>query len=109
MEPDDLLCSRNARPEKDGEGVARCPLCSQNAHDQNVLVRCAQLRATLAAPLGRDEEDRKALARAHGKSWRASGWADEKSGLFEHLAATLRSTETDRYVSLRGAHVAAVC
>ena len=24
------------------EGVARCPSCSQNAHDENVLVRCAQ-------------------------------------------------------------------
>ena len=42
MEPDDLLCSRNARPQKDGEGAARCPSCSQNAHDETVLVRCAQ-------------------------------------------------------------------
>ena len=42
MEADDLLGSRNARPEKDGEGAARCPSCSQNAHDKNVLVRCAQ-------------------------------------------------------------------
>ncbi|MEP6891109.1 MAG: hypothetical protein ABI955_10505, partial [Nitrospirota bacterium] len=31
--------------------VARCPPCSQNAHDKNVLVRCAQSRATLATPL----------------------------------------------------------
>jgi len=31
MEPDDLLCSRNARPQKDGEGAARCPFCSRNA------------------------------------------------------------------------------
>ena len=37
MEPDDLLCSRNARPQKDGEGVARCPSCSQNAHGETVL------------------------------------------------------------------------
>jgi hypothetical protein len=37
-----VLCSRNARPEKDEKGVARCPSCSQNAHDRNVLVRCAQ-------------------------------------------------------------------
>ncbi len=34
MEPDDLLCSRNARSQKDGERVARCPSCSQNAHDE---------------------------------------------------------------------------
>jgi len=37
METDGLLCSGNARPQKDGEGTARCLLCSQNAHDQNVL------------------------------------------------------------------------
>ena len=42
METDGLLCSRNARPQKDGD-------------------------------------DRKALARAHGTSWRASGWAGEKA------------------------------
>ena len=46
-----------------GEGTARCPSCSQNAHDQNVLVRCAQLRATLAAPLKNDEESSKGYAR----------------------------------------------
>jgi hypothetical protein len=51
MEPDDLLCSRNARPQKDEEGAARCPPCSQNAHDETVLVRCAQSRAALATPL----------------------------------------------------------
>ena len=43
MELDDLLCSRNARPEKDGEGEPPDhPSCSQNAHAQKVLVRCAQ-------------------------------------------------------------------
>ena len=38
MEADDLLCSRNARPGKDGEGrqgAARCPSCSQNAHGES--------------------------------------------------------------------------
>ena len=68
MEADDLLCSHNARPQKDGEGAARCPSCSQNAHNKNVLVRCAQSRAALATPLTRDEEDRKVLAWAHGTS-----------------------------------------
>ncbi len=38
MEPDDLLCSRNARLKKEGEGAARCPSCSQNAHGETVLV-----------------------------------------------------------------------
>jgi hypothetical protein len=50
-------------------GAARCPLCSQNAHNKNVLVRCAQWRATLATPLTRDEEDWKALAPSY---WHAS-------------------------------------
>jgi hypothetical protein len=47
MEPDDLLWSRNARPKKDGEGAAKCPSCSQNAHDEAVLtwVKGASWRA----------------------------------------------------------------
>jgi hypothetical protein len=60
------------------EGAARCPLCSQNAHEQNVLAwasdasrrvegrsgeKVAQLRATLAAPLKNDEESSKGYAR----------------------------------------------
>ena len=47
MEPDDLLCSRNARPPKDEEGAARCPPCSQNTHDETVLVRGAQFKGRL--------------------------------------------------------------
>jgi hypothetical protein len=49
MGPDDLLRLRNARPQKDEEGAARCPLCSQNAHGETVLVRCAQLGDQSAA------------------------------------------------------------
>ena len=37
-----------------GRGVARCPSCSQNAHAQKVLVRCAQSRAASATPLRGD-------------------------------------------------------
>jgi hypothetical protein len=55
-------CSRNARPQKDGEGAARCPPCSQNAHGETVLVRCAQLRAALATPLKGGIRNWKALA-----------------------------------------------
>ena len=57
--------------------MARCPPCSQNAHDETVLVRCAQSRAALATPLKGDVGSRKALARANGTSRRASGWAGE--------------------------------
>ena len=42
MRPDDLSCSRNARPENDLREQADRSSCSQNAHDKNVLVRCAQ-------------------------------------------------------------------
>ena len=27
---------------EDEEGAARCPFCSQNAHGETMLVRCAQ-------------------------------------------------------------------
>jgi hypothetical protein len=56
-------CSRNARPQRDGEGAARCPPCSQNPHGETVLVRCAQLRAALATPLEIGIGKEKALAR----------------------------------------------
>ena len=60
MEPDDLLCSRNAPPQNDAKeqadrsscsqsphdersGMTPVPIpCSRNAHDQNVLVRRPQ-------------------------------------------------------------------
>ena len=78
MEPDDLLCSRNARPEKalvgraqwkinqppflkreraSLEGALDCNLigllCSQRAHDKNVLPRCAQWETDSGLPLGK--------------------------------------------------------
>ena len=31
-----------ARSSEGGEGAARCLSCSQNAHDETVLVQCAQ-------------------------------------------------------------------
>ena len=83
-------------PEEVASGLGRMGreapgalFCSQNAHDKNVLVRCAQLRATLATPLKTGEESSKGYAqRAASKVWR-KGCAREKSGLFEHPAATL--------------------
>ena len=39
----ELQRSHNARSQNnDGEGAARCPSFSQNAHGETVLVRCAQ-------------------------------------------------------------------
>jgi hypothetical protein len=40
----------SGKRENSGKDVARCSSCSQNAHDETVLVRCAQLRAALATP-----------------------------------------------------------
>jgi len=56
-------CSRNALSQKDGEGAARYPPCSQNAHGETVLVRCAQLKAALVTPLEGEIGKEKALAR----------------------------------------------
>jgi hypothetical protein len=67
--PVSSLCSRNARPQKDGEEAARCPPCSQNAHNETVLVRCAQLRAALATPLKRGIGNWKALDRVKVRPW----------------------------------------
>jgi len=33
---------RSGKRKNSGKDVARCPSCSQNAHDETVLVRCAQ-------------------------------------------------------------------
>jgi predicted GTPase len=57
-----VLAQRAASEGTEGE-VARCPSCSQNAHGETVLVRCAQLRATLATPLKRCIENWKSIAR----------------------------------------------
>jgi hypothetical protein len=83
MEPDDLLCSRNARPRKSLVGraqwkinqppslrdnerawkgsveTAACSRCSQIPHDETVVARCAQSRATLTVPFSRCLEQRR--------------------------------------------------
>jgi hypothetical protein len=58
-----------------GLGAARCPPCSQNAHGETVLVRCAQLMAALATPLKGGIGNWKALARDKARLGRAgAGW-----------------------------------
>jgi len=42
MEPDDLLHSRNVRPQKDAKEQADRSSCSQSPHDKAVVARCAQ-------------------------------------------------------------------
>ena len=43
----------NPQPERDPREQADHSSCSQNAHDKNVLVRCAQLRTICLLPLGK--------------------------------------------------------
>ncbi len=45
------------------------PPCSQNAHGETVLVRCAQLRAALATPLEGSIGNWKALAWDNARPW----------------------------------------
>jgi len=52
MESSDLLCSRNVRPQKDERGAARCPSCSQNAHDETVLAIHVEERVSARSGLG---------------------------------------------------------
>jgi len=55
------------------EGAARCPSCSQNAHDETVLILYAQERAASATPLQKDKENWRALVgRAHSRTDQAT-------------------------------------
>jgi hypothetical protein len=42
VEADDLLCSLNARPQKNAREQADRSSCSQSPHDKAVVARCAQ-------------------------------------------------------------------
>ncbi len=65
MEPDDLLCSRNARPLKRGGEQPDYPSCSLRPHDQNVLPQCAQGRMVWLLPLGQSGKNPKIFARTN--------------------------------------------
>ena len=83
-----------AQPEKGGRGAARpCFLLAEAARSE-----CApSMRAvkdSLAAPLGKNLKNQKALARAYGTSRRASGWAGENDARSqEHPARFLLGEE----------------
>ena len=75
-----IFCARATRGlGKMGGEQPDHPSCSQNAHDETVLVRCAQGRTVWLFPSRSNWENRKALAWANGTSRRASGWAGEKA------------------------------
>ena len=71
-------------------------LCSQNAHDQNVLVRCAQWKINQPPSLKRERASLEGSSLAFAAALPAErcllarqGWVGEKSGLFEFPVATL--------------------
>ena len=64
MEPDDLLCSRNARPQMDAKEQADCSSCSQSPHDKAVVARCAQGRTICLLPLGKLGNQKALVGRA---------------------------------------------
>jgi hypothetical protein len=78
MEPDDLLCSRNARPQKGGRGVARPSFLLAEAPRSECAPSMRAVKDSLPLPLGQSGENRKALTRADDTPGRASGWAGEK-------------------------------
>jgi hypothetical protein len=74
MEPDDLLCSRNARPQKALVGRAQWKI-NQPPSLKRERASSEELLYLLAAAL---PEERRVLARR--------GWAGEKDSHFEHHA-----------------------
>jgi hypothetical protein len=63
MEPDDLLCSRNARPQKDGRGTARPSFLLAEAARSECAPSMRAVKDSLAVPLERMGENRKGLVR----------------------------------------------
>src|SRR5437870_9419441 len=55
MDPNDLLCSRNARPQKDRQGASMLVLCSRNARPEKGLVRRPHVDQH-GCPLPREEK-----------------------------------------------------
>jgi len=83
MEPDDLQCSRNARPEKGGIGSRQTILLARRTRTMKLCSSDARSEGQSGDSLGREGvmvqiRKQKALARANGTSRRASGWVGEK-------------------------------
>jgi hypothetical protein len=64
MEPDDLLCSRNARPQKGGRGTARSSFLLAEAARSEYAPSMRAVKDSLAVPLMTSIGNRKALARS---------------------------------------------
>jgi hypothetical protein len=83
MEPDDLLCSRKARPEKGAIGSHQTILLARRTRTMKRCSSDARSEGRSGDSLGQEgvmvqRGKQEALARANGTSRRASGWAGEK-------------------------------
>ena len=83
MEPDDLLCSRNARPQKGGIGSRQTILLARRTRTMKLCSSDASSEGQSGDSLGREgvmvlRRTQKALAWATGTPRRTSGRAGEK-------------------------------
>ena len=84
MESDDLLCSRNARPQKRGMGSRQTILLARRTRTMKRCSSDARSEGQSGDSLGREgvmvqRKKQEALAWANGTCRRASGWAGEKA------------------------------
>src|SRR5574342_344166 len=78
MEPDDLLCSRNARSKTPLVGRAQWKTNQPPFLRNNERAWRAREGTAWLSSCPRNAHDRNVLARVNGTSRRASGWAGEK-------------------------------
>ena len=84
MEPADLLCSRNARPQKRGIGSRQTILLARRTRTMKPCSSDARSEGQSGDSLGREgvmvqRKKQEALAWANGTCRSASGWAGEKA------------------------------
>ena len=95
------LEERNEIRARNGKEAARCPSCSQNAHDKNVLVRCAQSRvsqAVLEKEEGNSEDARSESPPGKGMRGMLNQCPRQDMGIFSRV--TVRLAHTSQKLSL---------
>ena len=94
MEPDDLLCSRNARPQKVWRIGVRSFLCSRSARPKKGLARRPQSKAphTLAW-LGIELEKKVQMDTRSRESTRPSPFGPSRSSRMSRVKETMRAVK----------------
>ena len=84
MEPDDLLCSRNARPEKDGMGGLVVLLLAEQRRGWSLMIFCARATRGLRRP---------SLDARSGRSISPHPWRENERAWKEHVYRSTRAVE----------------